>query len=311
MDQAIDEVAWKRAYAERCCQLTAATLIVWEHFLQFDHEISLFWKKRWSWGKVVFLWSRYYTIGFVVGNAIGASDFMLRLFGLIQTVDQPICNRFFRWQNTGAAVQVITTHIVLELRLYAMYRSVKPVVLLLVFLTVAESVVMGVLFGIPKGLGVSNPAPGVFICADSDLPGVPWVAFYYTCILCTESTLLVLSLYKAWAHRDMAMRHGLYRLITRDSVYYFALLFWVYLGNQIIWIYNIPTLNELGTGFAFALSAVFANRLMISLRTGYYGRSPAMGILDPGFDDHTGRTTGSVGISGDYELTTFNETAGF
>ncbi|KAI0027595.1 hypothetical protein K488DRAFT_90674 [Vararia minispora EC-137] len=220
-------------------------LVIYEHFLQFSNEVEYFWKKRWSFGKALFLWCRYYNLGFISGNA----------FVFLQPHPSFECVFF-----------------VLSLRLYAMYRSNRAAIALLGFVLLAEVVVMGVIFGIPKGFGGNSPAPGVFICADYDDPHMPFSVFYYTAILCTETTLFALSLSKAWSRRKTAAKGGVLKVLTKDSVYYFGFLFWVYLGNQIIWAYNIPALNELGTGFAFSLSTIFANRLMISLRAAYYSQ---------------------------------------
>ncbi|KZV76715.1 hypothetical protein PENSPDRAFT_646169 [Peniophora sp. CONT] len=325
----IDLVAWERAHAERCCQLAAACVVVYEHVLQFDKEVDYFWRRKWTVGKVIFLWSRYFTIAFVVGNA---SVF------LHSHPSEEYCAHFFRWQNTGAALQVITTHLILEMRLYAMYRSNSLVICILLGLVLGESTAMGVLLGTPNGYGTNQAAPGVFICADGDTPGKPWIVFYYTVILITEVTLLTLSIIKAWTNRKMATRSGLLAVLTKDSVYYFLYLFWVYLGNLLIWSWNIAALNELGTGFAFALSAVFANRLMISLRESYYkqqdevlaGFNPDTTLRfrtipggeesshypmpDGEEDEYTTRRAAPTdrGDSDDaFELVTFNERTGF
>ncbi|THG97092.1 hypothetical protein EW026_g4844 [Hermanssonia centrifuga] len=60
------------------------------------------------------------------------------------------CARFFHWQNTGAGLQAITTHIILQLRIYAMYGSSKIILAVCVFLTMAEALAIGIVFGIPK-----------------------------------------------------------------------------------------------------------------------------------------------------------------
>jgi len=132
---------------------------------------------------------------------------------------------------------------------------------------------MGVIFGVPKAgvIGTNNPATGVFICADGDpLNGDHWVAFYWTAILCIESILLSLSLYKAWQYRNQKEGGGLMRALTRESVLYFVAIFWVYLANQILWLRNRLTLNELGTGYSFVISVISANRLMIAVRSTYF-----------------------------------------
>jgi len=132
---------------------------------------------------------------------------------------------------------------------------------------------MGVIFGTPKAgvIGTNNPAPGVFVCADGDpLNGEHWVAFYWTTILCIEFILLLLALYQAWKYRNQIEGGGLMRSLTRQSVLYFVTIFWIYLANQILWIRNRLTLDELGTGYSFVISVIFANRLMITVRSPNY-----------------------------------------
>ena len=93
------------------------------------------------------------------------------------------------------------------------------------------------------------------------------------------------------------------------------------------------SLNELATGFAFAISAVFANRLMISLRESYYNQLEATQLFNPNSTlqfspryatqrtsafPESGETSTSREESATYwdsensvELQTFNERAGF
>ncbi|KAI0075969.1 hypothetical protein K474DRAFT_1598918 [Panus rudis PR-1116 ss-1] len=262
----VDLSAFEHARWERYCQLAATVFLGYEYLLQFSAEIDLFWRKRWSLGKCVFLWSRYYSLGFNIGfyssSAIFCSSNANRCPG----------NRFFHWQNTGASLQVVTTHIILELRIYAMYGNSRYILALCCFLTLCEATVMGVIFGTPKpGLvGTNNPAPGLFICADSDPPGEHWITYYWTSILCIEGILLSLSVYKGYQNYRTGHGGSLMKELTRHSVFYFIVIFWIYLLNQILWVVNVLTLDELGTGFSFTVSAVLANRLMIAVRERYY-----------------------------------------
>jgi len=183
------------------------------------------------------------------------------------------CARFFHGQNTSIAVQMITTHVILELRLYAMYGRNRKILALLVFLISAEATVMGVLFGVmrPGLVGTNNPAEGVFICADGDpLDGAHWTMYYWVAVLFIESCLLSLALYQAWLHRSKSHGGGLMRALTRDSVIYFVLIFWIYLANLVLWAKNRITLNELGVSYSLVISVILANRLMIGVRSTYY-----------------------------------------
>lgn len=298
---------FRQAGWERNAYLACATLIGYEYFLQFPAEVEFFWKQRWSLAKCLFLWSRYYSLGYNISNAV------------IFMQSKPsfnMCNTFFHWQNTGASLQVITTHIILELRLYAMYESSRKILFLFMGLTFGEALAMGLVFGLPnpKLIGTNEPFPGNFICADADpLDGSHWVVYYWAAILIIEGILLLLALYKAWQHRAVARGSGLMQQLTKDSVVYFFTIFWIYLANLILWHKNRITLDELGTAFAFVLSSIFANRLLISVRENHY-RSltdvdtylPSVHFVKCNADQSNGRLT----MNNTIELTTFDDRTG-
>ncbi|KAJ6563582.1 hypothetical protein DFH09DRAFT_1158446 [Mycena vulgaris] len=158
--------------------------------------------------------------------------------------------RFFHWQNGGSILQYVTTQIILSLRLYAMYGRSKKILAFLITLILTEMGAMVVFLEVPKDglVGTNNPATDLFICADADPPHVHWIAYVPAITLITESILLGLAVFKASQH----------------------LRFWgsyvIHLGNLIIWMVNTLTVNELFTGYSFAIPAVLANRLLISVR---------------------------------------------
>ncbi|KAK0467063.1 uncharacterized protein EV420DRAFT_663139 [Desarmillaria tabescens] len=277
----LDLAGFSQARAERNAYLACAALILYEYFLQLDAEIVFFWQQRWSLAKALFLWSRYYGLAFNISNAVVFMQphpsmkvcmFLPQTSSSVHTY-QSEGNTFFHWQNTGASLQVITSHVILELRLYAMYQSSRYILALFVFLTFGEALAMGLVFGIPNQnlVGTNEPFPELFICADADpLDGSHWVVYYWMSILIIESTLFSLALWKAWQHRPSAQGSKLMQQLTRDSAMYFAVLFCIYLANLIMWIRNRITLDELMTAFSFVISSIFANRLVISVRSNHY-----------------------------------------
>ncbi|KAI0697806.1 hypothetical protein BC835DRAFT_738298 [Cytidiella melzeri] len=205
----VDVQAWDEAYALRACNVVAATILVWEYLIHYDDEVELFWKKRWSFGKCVFLWSRYFSIAFVVGQAAAF---------LISRPSLAVSLRFFRWQDGATAVQIITSHVVLELRLYAMYRGIRWATIFIPSLAIIESIVSGVLFGLQyEGYNGNEPAPGVTLCADGDAKGKHLLMFFTTTTLTIEITLLSLALYQAWIHRH-SMKGGIIRALLRGCI---------------------------------------------------------------------------------------------
>ncbi|TFY64119.1 hypothetical protein EVG20_g6051, partial [Dentipellis fragilis] len=294
---------WEYTYAVRCSQLAAAVLVIYDHALQFDSEVrqnqfaqsSL--RPMRAAGRALLettlvLRKMLVSMESLLHHRIYArkrdSSAFLRVLYHNAFIEREAlsfvlrsCFIFFKWQNIGSIIQVLTIHIILELRLYVMYKGVRAVEVLLLILPIAETIIFSVIFSMPpKIVEPQNPAPPMVICIHGDIPGRPWGVIYYVVVLATESILLVLSLCKAWRYRKDDLLGGMFELIPRDSAYYFALIFWVYIANLIIWIYNIPTINEVGTGFASALSSILADRLAISIRSAHYRRKPTARILD-------------------------------
>lgn len=113
--------------------------------------------------------------------------------------------------------------VVLELRLYAMYRGIRWATIIIFSLPILESIAVGILFGLPnRSYGSNEPVPGIQMCADGDLSGKRFFVFYPTTSLIIEVTLLSLSLWQLWINRGQAMTHGrIMRMLITGSVFYF------------------------------------------------------------------------------------------
>jgi len=229
-----------------------------------------------------------------------------------------LCLKFFHAQNTSTALQFITTHLILELRLYAMYGRSKKILALLFFLISCEAAAMGVLFGINKAgvIGTNNPAEGVFVCADGDpLDGSHWMMYNWVAVLAIESCFLSLALYQAWLSRKKIQGGGgLMVALTQDSVFYFIMIFWVYLANLVLWAKNRVTLDELGTSYALVISVILANRLMIRVRATYYQSDVTVVMPSIAFNDFSLQTEHQQTLKDDLdkiELDRFNDAHGF
>ncbi|KAK0481393.1 hypothetical protein IW261DRAFT_1470516 [Armillaria novae-zelandiae] len=240
---------WVQARAEQNAYVACATLIVYEYC---KDTVDFFWQRRWSLAKALFLWSRYYGVAFNVTCICN--------FKLAEDLNSVISTTFFYWQNTGASLQ------------YAMYGNSCKILGLFVLLTALECLTMGLIFGLPGSgtIGTNEPVSGLFMCADADPPDHHWIVYYWVAVLVIESILLALALRQAWLHRSSASGSDLMRRLTRDSVIYFLVLFGIYFTNLIFWVRNRITLNEFGTAFAFVISSLFANRLVIAVRRAHY-----------------------------------------
>ncbi|EIN05173.1 hypothetical protein PUNSTDRAFT_47012 [Punctularia strigosozonata HHB-11173 SS5] len=200
--------------------------------------------KRWSLGKTLFIWSRYYSLASSIGTA------------------------FHRRHKARLNIAFRCFRLILELRLWAMYGSTKKVATFFCLLTAMEAVGYGVIFSKhPMGLTYADVRHGHLI------------AYGWTIGVSVDSILLGFTLYKTFQHsREGRMEGGLMQLLTRDQTLFFFPILGIFVTNQVIWLVNHTTINEVATGYAVGLSAVLAHRLMISVRVSYYSKTECSNI---------------------------------
>jgi len=255
---AVNLEAFRQAEWERMSFLSIAVLLAYEYLLQLDNEATLFWMRSWNLSKFLFLWSRYFSL---LNNAVNV------YFFLLPHPSFKACLVFFHTKNAGTAIQVTTTHVILGIRLHAMYGRELKVGCFLLFLLAVEVIVAGVLFG-ARLIATNNPYDKLFICADSDpLNGSHWIMYYWVLVCFIELCLMALAVYKAWLNRNSTAL--LLRALTQDSMRYFTMIFGIYILNLLLWATNRITLNELGTSFS-GIPVILANRLLIDIRSSCY-----------------------------------------
>ncbi|KAF9455380.1 hypothetical protein BDZ94DRAFT_1327594 [Collybia nuda] len=244
---------FSQATAERDAFAACATIIVFEYFLHFSSEVDLFWKSPWTLSKCLFLWSRYYSL----------------LFNVLVLISLPLTS--FDYLRRSTAV------FILELRLYAMYGKPRWILYLFVVVIFGECAGMIAIFAFRDSvsLGINDPTPGLHVCADAKrvFSGLHWYVYYWVSVLVIEGMLLLLALWKAWTHRPVPITTpgSLMQRLTKGSVNYFLTIFWIYLINVIFYARHLDTLDEIGAAFAYALSCILANRLLIDIRIEAYG----------------------------------------
>ncbi|KAK7001693.1 hypothetical protein R3P38DRAFT_3216637 [Favolaschia claudopus] len=262
-----------QAQWERNCQFAAAMIVAYEYILQLPNEVDLFWRKRWTIAKGLFLWSRYYSLAYNIGNAAvfmqaHASEELYVLCDKVIDLTQPpaVSLKFFVWQNGGSIIQPTTTQLILSLRLYAMYARSKKILALLMFVILCQIAGLIVLLYVPQpGLvAENNPAFGLYICADADPEHVHWIAYAPMISILGESVFLALAMFKALEQRQAPGR--ILPRLTKESLFFFTAILGIHVGNLTCWMVNNLSTNELFTGFAFSIPAVLANRLLISVR---------------------------------------------
>ncbi|EMD36599.1 hypothetical protein CERSUDRAFT_84781 [Gelatoporia subvermispora B] len=246
----------------RYSELASSTIIVFDHLLTLDQEIELIWRSPWSLGKSLFLMTRYYTLVTVIFN-----NFALFSDELTTTV----CLAWYRWQGWTGVVSFVLAELILQLRLYAMYSLNKKILIFMgttfLICAAASATIMGLVLAHIRAL--PNEIPGTAFCVAIDIPR-DFFAFWVP-MLVSESILCGLALYRGL---DNYRRGGtlyqsgrhLFRVLIRDSAFYFVVVFATYFTNALIFTLGSELEVEIPIGFAVALSCVMSNRLCLNVR---------------------------------------------
>lgn len=289
----------------RDAYIACAALAVYEHFLQFDNEVELFWKKRWTLAKFLFLCSRYSCILVQVGEAA--------VF-LIARPSYKLCHMLFFIEYYVCSLQISVAHVILQMRVYAMYGSQRKIRNLFIIITSFEVIIFCII-GVfcltgASAIHTNHPLPGVFICAYKDgTKGRAWMVYDSAIVILNDGMLVVLAIRKAWSYRTSVPNVTLMQELAVGSIKYFVVIFVACLASLVMFIFNRITLNHLGIPFISVFYPVFANRLLIDVRLAHYGDEFA---AVPQFSLSTLQfpTTHGVGSNRIPGLSTFDERIG-
>ncbi|KIJ58659.1 hypothetical protein HYDPIDRAFT_119340 [Hydnomerulius pinastri MD-312] len=283
----IDEVAEYIGVARivqitRICQLAPYVVMIYDHILTFDQEVEHIWKSSRSLNTVVYLILRY------SGNAFA----LLTMFAFLaeEHASNDIC-RVFLFLNgwTGALVlwliqrkrftaqdycisQSILTTVILQMRLYVLYRNSKKILFLTGGAYIAEIVTMSMILGISDvdAYFVNEPAPGIFICADLNAPKIfysIWLApVIFESILCLLA--IRIGIQRSKDHFRPALMSGtrLVNVVVMGNVMNFVGILLTCIVGAAISLNLGSEWLEVPVGFALAAEVITGCRLILHTR---------------------------------------------
>ncbi|KAF8528273.1 hypothetical protein JB92DRAFT_2864167 [Gautieria morchelliformis] len=183
--------------------VASLALLVYDHAITFDAEVVNVWNRPGSFGKILFIWTRYF----------GLSSLIIAVTST--------CSGFFWWQAISITVLNVTVEVILMARVYAVYNNNKRLVYGVAgfrLVTLVVTVVIWALY-LPSGLGFSpiDSLTGCYAPTTSTLVGLCFVLSGVT-----EIALCACMLYKAWITYKYNYGPPLLKLLVVDSVLYFA-----------------------------------------------------------------------------------------
>ncbi|KAF8513377.1 hypothetical protein JB92DRAFT_3096522 [Gautieria morchelliformis] len=255
--------------------------------LTFDDEIALVWKRRWSFGKALFIFNRYFGLLSLLSYAIA--------FFFPDPIR--VCRKFTSWTITSEGIAILAAECVtylswkylralmalrlgiLIIRIYAVYDRSRRLLLLLIALLMAEvaSSVVLVIFNLSQVSFMTMQ--GSTACQSAASPPLAFTCWIPPIIF--ETFLMSLMLNKGWCVYRSEGGSKLLHLIIRDNILYFGVMFLALLANCIVFA-NPSSDNRITAGFMLYYSFVVAipctlgSRLLLNIRERFFEEAQAI-----------------------------------
>lgn len=243
--------------------MASSAIIVYDHLITLDDELDLIWSGPWTVGKGLFILNRYYFLLSVFVNNYGL---------LWAKLNDNFCLRFFQWQGWTGWFACALAEVILQMRIYALFfheRRVHIIMITCFVLTAsASAAIMGYVLTHIDVLS-RIPFTDVTFCFSPNIPD--WFFAFWIPILVFESLLCALALLRGFQtfRTDQGIFQSsryLVRILVRDSIMYFLIMFVTYLTNLLVWVVGPVSLLEIPIGFTVALSCALGNRVILNVR---------------------------------------------
>jgi len=230
-----------------------SVLVVYDHLITLDNEVSMIWTLKWRLPKFLFLINRYIVPPLLLTSAIVEGVYPLL---------RPFCNFWVHWQPWTSVIAITTVELVLIVRVWALYARNKIVMGFLISLFACEMVVVLV----NTSILVKNTAsvlgyeflPSCSTIAPSDTYSfwIPFATF--------EGIMMTLTLCKLVTHRK-DLNPTLW-LLARDSSIYFIIMFASLLANVMMFRYD-KLLPDVAMVPSSAIACIAVSRMMMNIRS--------------------------------------------
>jgi len=238
--------------------LSAFTCLLYDHVLKSGSEVELIWSHRWSFGKALFIFTRYFALfAILFGVSVMFNDSLTDKF----------CQEYLFWEIASTFIASLSADIILLLRIYAVYERNSKILAVVVTLCAAESLCILLIGFLRVPVEGTLRSIGSTDCFATDIPHIYfllWVpALLFQTVLCT------LMLYKAWRTYKDDWKSPLLSLIIRDSILYFLTIFTVYLLNCLLYALT-PAIAGVARMWVLAIPCVLGAQLLLNMRERYF-----------------------------------------
>jgi len=231
-------------------------LALYEYLITFDQELSRIWSRPFSIVTILWVINRYVFL-------ISFTPTILFFFIPLSTEQ---CLSFVKFPGIMQIILNISTGITLSLRTYALYGNNKWILIFLMPFLLAEVAVEA--WAVSGGVPV--PLPEGFsgcILTGKASQGNRFVAFWVGQLV-FPTLIFVLTIAKgASLYRGGTSRSKVLRIMLRDGLMYFLVIFLANVVNVVTYVVTPADLQAVNAPFSDMITALMICRLILNLRT--------------------------------------------
>ncbi|KAI0371713.1 hypothetical protein BV20DRAFT_1051330 [Pilatotrama ljubarskyi] len=260
------------------CAMAADSWLVLDFIMMLPTEIQYVWNTRWNLSRLLFLWVRLFgivllTVNFGVtmtgGHSVQVGYKSCRHSSNRSNYDPTRrCEFYFYWEGTAGSLMMWSVHVILQLRIYAMYRGSKRLAIFNIVFFIAEIITILIVYnyGISIGTTLATP-PGLTGCYGIT---TSFLFSIWLPALAFDMWLVVLALWKAVERsREGVVVNGqrldLLAVLIRDNVIYFMVIALGLLANTIMWFAAPDGLAAAAVPISHASMIISGSRLLLNL----------------------------------------------
>ncbi|KAF9259276.1 hypothetical protein L218DRAFT_1059366 [Marasmius fiardii PR-910] len=247
----------------RVC-LVGLTWGLHDYLITLPDEIRLIWSREWNLSKIMFLWIRYYTIALLLFDVV-----QIHTFSIPGITSDNFCVAMDTIIRVVGAVSLWSVEIIMQVRVYVLYRCSKRVAVFNLFLFLAS--IAGFLW-----ILIHNAQRRRAVIADAiklPLPGCPsihsgieWAQWVPATVF--EGVLAGFALYKTLKSSTGRLKNGkkigLYQLLLRDNLFYFFGVAFILIFNNLM-VVGVTHIKWFSYAPFHAAVGILTTRMMLNL----------------------------------------------
>lgn len=267
-----DALAYEEAFVHaahtvwvtRICQLCPCIIFCYDYLLTLDREVEFIWRRPMRSSNVLYI---------IVRFGGGALMFLTTSAFMSSHTSKEFCSFFLKAQGWPSFCVLWAVQLILQLRVYALYRRSRAVLIAMAVGFTAEVIVMSMFLGIgmAETTNTNEPIPNIRICSVTHAPSV--LAYVWLPDIIFGTFLFVLAARvglkrsKSGFNIFRMQRKDLVDALVYGNVHYFFCILVANAVNTGIWQGLGHDWFEAPEGFAAVIEIILGCRMVLDLKS--------------------------------------------